>query len=90
MNKKRIVRLIFAAEIFLFAMFYCYGAHGLYAVNQLKQENKALEMQMAQVKQEIALLEDEINTWSTDHFYKEKLARERLNMLRDDEEVYLL
>lgn len=90
MNKKGIMRLIFAAEIFLFALFYYYGAHGLRVVNQLKQENQLLELQMAQVKQEIALLEQEINTWRTEPFYKEKLAREQLNMSRDDEEIYLL
>ena len=90
MNKKLIMPLIFAAELFLFALFYYYGAHGLRVVQQLKQENQLIELQMAQVNQEIALLEEEINTWRTEPFYKEKLAREQLNMLRDDEESYLL
>lgn len=82
--------IIFGAELFLFGLFYYYGAHGLRVVNQLKQENKLIELQIAQVKEEMAKLEEEITTWRTEPFYKEKLAREGLNMVREEEEVYLL
>ena len=42
-----------------------------------------------QLKNEIAQLEKEMYAWQTDDFYKEKIAREQLQMARKGDELVL-
>lgn len=88
--KQFILRVFFAAEIVAFAAFYLFGPHGLKALVQLQNENALLLHDIAQCKQEIKNLENDIAHWQENDFYKEKCAREQLHMSRKDEIVYYL
>lgn len=88
--KKKLLRIVLAGEAILFSYFFYYGSHGLKAVSQLSQETTHIQHDVDSIKQEIAHLEQEIDTWEHDEFYKEKLAREHLQMARDGEEIYVL
>jgi len=81
--------MFFINEILFFSFFYYYGAQGMHAVFVLQKENMGVEQQVLEIKKEIAQLHDEITVWETDSFYKEKLAREQLNMAKSGEEIYL-
>lgn len=90
MKKKYGIKLFFAAEILIFSWFYYAGANGLCAVQELSKENCEVEMSITQVKKEIEDADKAITCWSSDDFYKEKMAREELHMAREDEKIYLI
>ena len=55
-----------------------------------KKERVALEMQLKQLQKEIDALEEEIYVWQTDDFYKEKIAREQLQMARKGDKLFYI
>lgn len=56
------------------------------AMNRIKKETKEKTEKLQQVKEENEKLTDEINMSQTDE-YHEKLAREKLNMIKDGEKT---
>ena len=56
------------------------------AMNRIKKETKEKTEKLQQVKEENERLTDEINMSQTDE-YHEKLAREKLNMIKDGEKT---
>ena len=89
MKKRTMLRLLFSAELFVFAWFYYYGSHGLHTVYDLREENVTLEHEIVAMKDALTAQEAEVVCWQTDPFYKEKLAREQLHMAKEGEQVYL-
>ena len=89
-RKRTIMRVVFTVEVVLFGWFYYYGVGGMRDIAQLHEENSGLEQQIARAHQEIALKEQELSSWKSDPFYKEKLAREQLHMAKEGEEIYLV
>lgn len=88
--KRKILRIFFGLEIFVFALAYCFGSQGLYNLHALKRENATLAKDIFAVEVEIADLAIQVGAWQTEPFYKEKLAREHLHMARADEEIFLI
>ena len=76
-------------EIVLFAGVYLFGNRGMHALIALKKENDILEQEIVKTEREIALLRQEIDEWNLYPYYKEKIAREQLQMARKDEIIYL-
>lgn len=90
-NKKRLIfRLFFACEIALFFSTYFFGAHGITTLMQIQKESESLNMQLAQLESEIAKIDAEIVAWNNNSFYKEKVAREELQMARAHEHIFYL
>lgn len=56
------------------------------AMNRIKKETKEKTKKLQQVKEENEKLTEEINMSQTDE-YHEKLAREKLNMIKDGEKT---
>lgn len=90
MNKKLLLRLFFTTEILLFGWFYYYGVRGIVAVQELKAENKEIAVQVASLQNEIDAVDAQIIAWNSDPYFKEKIAREQLQMARDGDEIYVL
>lgn len=88
--KRLILRLFLIFEIIIFTVIYYYGPHGLKVINDLNHDNRKLEKNIDLLKFEINNLEDEINKWEKEPFYKERIARELLQMAREDEEIYII
>lgn len=90
-NKKRMMlRLFFACEILLFCVTYFFGAHGITSLHRTQQASETVARQLASLEQEIAALEGEIAAWNSNAFYKEKVAREELQMARAHEHIFYL
>ena len=89
-KKKRLLRIFFAGEIVLFIILYCVGPRGVYSLHHIKKENRDLANEVATLQQEIAQLDEQIRTVQSDPFYKEKIAREQLQMARKGETIYLI
>ncbi len=88
--KQKLLRVIFALEIVGFAFVYYFGTHGMVALQQLQDEYTVINHDVMEQRTEIALLETEIANWQSDSFYKEKVAREQLQMARSGEQIYFL
>jgi cell division protein FtsB len=86
--KRTLFRLIFALEIVGFTAHYFLGAQGLQKLAHARAETTALTQELAQLDAEITLLNQEIIAWNTNPFYKEKVAREELQMARADEHIF--
>ncbi|MDR3646089.1 MAG: septum formation initiator family protein [Candidatus Babeliales bacterium] len=94
MNKKNIKKLFLRAilfvEILIFGFTYLFGSNGLYYLKDLDKENHQLNNEVLNLKSEISSIESQINEWSTDPFYKEQLAREKLQLARENEKIFYI
>lgn len=88
--KRALLRIFFALEIVACAFFYLFGAQGLRTLSHMKQENQQLAGRINSMRESIKEIEMEIALWQTNDFYKEKKAREQLQMARTDDIVYYI
>ncbi len=88
MKKKDIMRYILCVEMVAFGWFYYCGPRGIAAVVELRAENEKLESDMLQLSLDIKSLDMRIKEWKEESFFKEKIAREKLQMARAHEEIY--
>lgn len=88
--KKKIVRSLVCLQLVAYAGFYYYGDQGLRQINQMKMANVGAGQRAAAVEQEIATYEHELAQWNDSAFYKEKMAREQLQMARSTDIVFYL
>jgi cell division protein FtsB len=89
-DKRIIIRLFFAVEVVVFMGSYFFGVQGIQAMRALDLENKAIALEMATIKSEVDQLDQQIIAWSSNDFYKEKIAREQLQMAHAQDEVYFI
>ncbi len=89
-RKRTVLRFFFAGEMVAFAWMYLFSAQGMKAVVELRRENNVIEQSINETQREIVACERELCTWQKNSFYKEKIAREQLQMARTNEEVYYL
>ncbi len=88
--KRIALRLFLLGEVVLFGYIYLFGNNGLQALNQLKHETNMFEQTVTQLAGEVDALETEIIEWEQNDFYKEKIAREQLQMAHKNDEIYYL
>ncbi len=92
MNKyaQWLLGVIIVAEVGIFGHAYFFGPNSLVTIRVLEQELTQLELQNKQMAAELTQLEREIVAWHEDDFYREKIAREQLQMAYDGDEIYYL
>jgi len=88
--KRTILRMFFVVEIFIFVGVYFLGGNGFQYLNRLRGENRELYSQIMELKHEIAGLENDVADWNGNDFYKEKIAREKLQMARKGDQICFL
>jgi cell division protein FtsB len=88
--KRRAIRVAFVGEILLVSFYYLFGSHGLQALRTLAQVNSALLADIEVLENETTALQHELEEWKTDIFYKEKIAREKLQLAYLNEDLYFL
>ena len=88
--KRTIVRLFFAVEVMVFVGVYLFGGNGLQYLRRLQNENQKLKNEIGTLEAEVKVIEQQIVAWQADDFYKEKIAREKLQMARKGDEIYFL
>lgn len=89
-NKRWGGRILLGLELAVFLYIYIFGSQGVWAYCQVKKENGVLEGQIAQLRNEIVQINQQVVDWQQDVFGKEKIAREQLQMARKDDDVYYL
>lgn len=94
MNKKNIkklfLRVLLFVEIVIFGFTYLFGTNGIYFLKDLENDTKQLEIEIINLKNEIQSLDSQIIEWNSDPFYKERLAREKLQMAHENEKIYFI
>ncbi|NIM98505.1 MAG: hypothetical protein GTO24_10630 [candidate division Zixibacteria bacterium] len=88
-QKKRTAKRILLLSAFAFLAYRFFaGPYGFVQIHSLWKEKKNLEKQSKMLDAEIVDLEIEKKRLTTDEFYIEKQARERLGMVKEGEKVY--
>ncbi len=86
--KQTVLQSFFVLELFTIGFFYLFGAQGLPVIYGFRQENQQLEQEIVQLKVCVVALEKELNDWHHYPYYKEKIARQQLQMARADDQIY--
>jgi cell division protein FtsB len=87
-TRRSMVRMFIYTEFALLGMWYLFGPQGIPAITKLQDECLQEEQLLVSLKTEVAELEGEIVRWESDPFFKEKIAREQLQLVRSGDEVY--
>lgn len=88
--KRTMLRVFFALEVFIFIGVYLFGPSGLQTMLRLEHENAELGREIEVLQTEVGSWEQKIVVWKADDFYKEKIAREQLQMARVGDEIFYL
>ena len=88
--KRTLLRLFFGLEVCVFVGVYLFGPSGLQTIVRLKRENRQLDQEIEELQARVAVAEQKLAVWQSDDFYKEKIAREQLQMARKGDEIFYL
>ena len=89
-GKQHVGRIFLIGEFIIFAGFYLFGSNGISALIQLKSDICQLDGQITTLKTDVQHLTSTLDVQKKHPFFKEKIAREQLQMARVDEEIYLI
>jgi cell division protein FtsB len=88
--KKILMKSLLVLEMAAFGHIYFFGNSGIKALQGHKKVVEDLKKDIMVLDDEIVQLEKEIYVWQTDDFYKEKVAREQLQMARKGDELFYI
>ena len=88
--KQMVMRILLLAEMALFTHMYVFGKSGLQLLRVQKIQLTELSITVAQLQKEVGVLESEMNEWEIHDFYKEKVAREQLQMARKGDKLFYI
>jgi cell division protein FtsB len=88
--KKLFMKALLLLEMIAFGHAYLFGSNGIKVLQAQKNEVTELEYSIGHLNDEVTRLEKEIHIWQTDDFYKEKIAREQLQMARRGDELFYI
>jgi len=88
--KRTMLRVFFGMEIAIFIGVYLFGPSGFQTMIRLENENKKLDAEVSLLQKNMDEWERKIVVWQSDDFYKEKIAREQLQMARSGDEIFHL
>lgn len=82
---------IFGTILMMIVIWLCFlSEHSLWAIWRLQREKDRLQNEIVNYKKTISEFEESINEVSGDKDAMEHFARERLNMKKPNEDVYLI
>lgn len=87
---KTILTAVLLGEIVMFTGIFCFGPQGMRALAQEREENCILEQRVRNLEVEIANIDAHIAEFEETDFYKEKIARESLQMAHPGDVVYYI
>ncbi|MCX5924169.1 MAG: septum formation initiator family protein [Candidatus Dependentiae bacterium] len=84
---RRFIICFLVFEVVVFFVLYCFGPRGLTMLVDLRKQQEQARIDIATTQKEIKTLQSDIEMNFSD-FAKEKIAREKLLMKKDQEQVY--
>ena len=88
--QQKMVHVAFYIECVVVIGFYIFGRQGVQTLLQLRKEVDKQKVEVVVIQQDIKKLQDEVAAWEQDPFYVEQLAREKLAMSHDGEDIYVV
>jgi cell division protein FtsB len=88
--KKKSIRVVIVAELLVWFAFYYYADQGIRQIQHMQTTNAQIQVELSAFEKEIAAYEYELAQWNKFTFYKEKIARESLQMARPHDMVFYL
>ena len=88
--KRTLFRFFFCIESCVFIWTYVFGIQGIHVIIKTRRENITLAQQVLALQNDISHLEDKIAQWKKFPFFKEKYAREQLQMAHEHDVVYFI
>lgn len=84
---KRLVLSVLLIESIFFCVLYCFGPNGMHILSSLRAQKVYILADIENLKRDIVQIKQELE-YSQGDFYKEKMARERLQMKKNNEIVF--
>ena len=88
--KKTIVNVFLLSEMVCFIYLYLLGTNGIKILQNQRLMVYELLKELELAEKEVKQLQEELYVWQTDDFYKEKVAREQLQMARKDDKLFYI
>jgi cell division protein FtsB len=88
--KKMLLYSFFSVEILTIVLLYIFGSHGLPALYALQAESKTIMEDIEFLQNDIASLQIQLQEWGHYSYFKEKIAREQLQMAHKDDMIYYI
>ncbi|HLW72806.1 MAG TPA: septum formation initiator family protein [Candidatus Babeliales bacterium] len=88
--KRIFMRILLLLEMAAFGHLYFFGSNGIKVLQNQKNVVVDLKKNIELLNGDVMQLEKEIYAWQTDDFYKEKVAREQLQMARKGDELFYI
>jgi len=88
--KRIFMKVLLLLEMAAFGHIYFFGANGIKVLQNQKRGVAELQKNIVSLNGEVVQLEKEIYAWQTNDFYKEKIAREQLQMARKGDELFYI
>lgn len=86
--KPTMLKITLMIEMCVFGCMYIFGKNGLQLLDVQKKELHALRTILEELQKEVVGIESEMSAWQAYDFYKEKVAREQLQMARKGDKLF--
>jgi len=91
MNVKRLfLKGLLVTEMITLVYIYLFGMNGVVMLQTQRNIVVQLQKDITLLEEDIRLLKEEIDKWNNHDFYKEKVAREQLQMARKGDELFYI
>jgi len=84
-----LLRAFCIVELCVLALFYLFGAQGIYAIKRHMADNTQLQAELVVLEGQVQALQQELQAHSKDPFFQEALAR-KLHYAYPHEELYII
>jgi len=88
--KRIFMKVLLLLEMAAFGHVYFFGTNGIKVLQNQRHGVAELQKNIVSLNGEVVQLEKEIYAWQTNDFYKEKIAREQLQMARKGDELFYI
>jgi hypothetical protein len=89
-NTYAMLKSILFIEMGIILYLHIYGKNGLSLLYEQKIVLNHIKKEISELQREIQLLEVARDEWSSHAFYKEKIARENLQMARKNDKIFYI
>lgn len=88
--KKILFRVFFIIEILAFSFTFLFGTKGVNVLMKINHENNDLVSEIDLLKNELKDIQTQIKEFQNDPFYKEEIARTKLQLSKEGDEIYYI
>lgn len=77
-------------ELIIWSCWYCFGQKGIASIRSMQYNNAVCELQLKELQEYLIDCNHQLAQWHLSSFYKEQIAREQLQMARQNEIIFIV